>query len=333
MNNLNVGVSLEPRRYDSLTTSVQIAEVAGIDTIAFGDSQSMYREVFVSLAVAAMKTNLPRLQVVTTNPVTRHPSVVASAIATINELSQGRAALTYATGDSAVRNIGKRPARIREVQSAITTVRDLIENGCSTWEGDNVQFNWDADPVPIFMVAEGPKTLETAGRIADGVFIGGGVRPEVIADGVERVREAAIGAGRDPDDIEYWAPARFNVRETSTEAIDELKTNLAAAAHHVFQHSIEEKHVPEKHREAIKTLHQKYDPGEHMQYNQSHNRELVERLGLTEYLADRFTVAGSPARCTEKLAELADTELDGVLLLVRVPDHQRALRQLGRDIL
>ena len=112
------GISFRPPDTDSFAHWCRCAEELGFDAVFIPDTQSLYREVYVSCAICAMETSEIIFGPCVTNPVTRHPAVAASAIGTISELSGGRAFWGIATGDSAVLNLGltareaRRDARI-----------------------------------------------------------------------------------------------------------------------------------------------------------------------------------------------------------------------------
>src|SRR5262249_60330414 len=63
------------------------AEEHGFDWLGVADSQSVFRELYVALTLAALETTRIRLGPLVTNPLTRHPVVTASAISSVDELS------------------------------------------------------------------------------------------------------------------------------------------------------------------------------------------------------------------------------------------------------
>jgi len=96
---------------------------------------------------------------------------------------------------------------------------------------------------------------------------------------------------------------------------DRLLAAVAASAHHALQFTFEGKAVPEKHRPAIRTLLEEYDPDQHAGLGGSlNNGRLPERVRIAEYLTERFAVVGSPAECQSQLESFADSGVDGVLL-------------------
>ena len=87
------------------------AEAAGWDGMVFVDSQHLVGDTYVGLALAAEHTTRLQLGTGVTNPYTRHPAVTASAIATVQEISGGRAVLGIGRGDSSLAYLDARSRR------------------------------------------------------------------------------------------------------------------------------------------------------------------------------------------------------------------------------
>jgi 5,10-methylenetetrahydromethanopterin reductase len=150
------------------------------------------------LAAAAAMTERIQLAPLIVNPVTRHPAVLASSIATVDELAPGRTVLGLGSGDNAVRLLGLRPATVRDFESATRLIKELL-NGDSVEVGAaRPAFMQHHRPVPVWIAAGGPRTLRMAGAQADGVFIRVGTSPGAIGGALEEIRAGAKEAGRDP---------------------------------------------------------------------------------------------------------------------------------------
>jgi len=184
---------------------VMRAEDVGWDCAFLPDSQLRRRDTYVLLAAAAQMTSEITIGTLLANPMTRHPSVTASSIATVAELAPDRTILSMGIGDTAVRLAGLRPARIKELESSVHMMRSLLN-------GDPVDVG-AAKPavlpfpqnVPIWLAAGGPKTLEMAGSCADGVFIRVGTNLKNIEQSVKRIRSGAIKAGRGEESVKIGA--------------------------------------------------------------------------------------------------------------------------------
>jgi len=184
---------------------VMRAEALGWDCAFLPDSQLRRRDTYVLLAAAAHKTSEITLGTLLANPITRHPSVTASSIATVAEIAPDRTILSMGIGDTAVRLAGLRPARIKELESSVHMMKGLLR-------GEPVDVG-AAQPavlpfpqkVPVWLAAGGPKTLEMAGSCADGVFIRVGTDLKNIELSVQKIRSGAIKAGRREESVKLGA--------------------------------------------------------------------------------------------------------------------------------
>lgn len=311
---------------------VALADELGYAWICVGDSQSVYRELYVSLAIAAMHTSRARIGPLVTNPVTRHPAVTASAIATIDELSGGRAFLGIGNGDSAVRNLRHRPGTLAELERTIRAVQELTRGREVDLDGVEVHTRWARMGVPVYVTAEGPRTIRMAGRVADGVVLHTGTQPEIIADSLRILREGAEEAGRDPDEVDVWLFLKAGIANTREEALDGIRMGLAGSAHHAFRFTLEGKHVPEELQPAVRELVQRYETREHEVWD-GQNRSLTDELGLTEYLADRFGLIGTPGKCIGRVRALEAAGIHQVVFAALGPEPYALIRRFGEEVL
>src|SRR5215472_9536065 len=119
--------------------NLHLAEDSGFEVIGFGDSQSIEPELYTMMAVAARETTRAWLVPMATNPVTRHPAVAAAAIASADALSAGRARLGLGRGNSAVHNLGERPASTELLRGYLLAVRELLNGRSTTWQGKPIR--------------------------------------------------------------------------------------------------------------------------------------------------------------------------------------------------
>ena len=198
---MEISIRVPPcRPIRELVAFAQRLEDIGIDRVSFPDSQLLWRDVWSTVSAAALSTERIGLAVMVTNPVTRHPTVTASAARSIAELAPGRFLLGVGAGDSAVTHIGAPSARTRALDETVRTVRTLLAGG----EVAHDVHPWrlrDPVAVPVLIGASGPRNLSLAGRVADGALI-----PSVVWEhAAAMVRDAAKAAGRDPDSLIYSA--------------------------------------------------------------------------------------------------------------------------------
>jgi 5,10-methylenetetrahydromethanopterin reductase len=283
-----------------------VAEACGYDLLGYGDSQCLIPEMCVTMAAMATVTDRVLLCPTVSNPLTRHPSVMASAFAALQQLSNGRTRLGLGSGDSAALSIGERPASLRALEEYARAVAALGRGGDADFRGRRFRLEWDAPHVPLWMAAGGPRTMRLAGAVADGVLLGSGLTEDVVRDGIAQVHAGALEAGRDPSEVEIWMFTKIYLCESEEQAWHDLAWTLAASAHHAFRFTLEGKFVPPQWRDALVRLQAEYAVREHNNLANSGdtNASLVVDSGLTEFLGSRFLLAGPAARVVERIEEL-----------------------------
>src|SRR2546428_529009 len=142
-------------------------EAAGFDGAGILDSQMLSRDTFVVLGQAAAATSRLTLFPAVTNPFTRHPSVLAGAIQTVEELAPGRVKFVIGTGYTSASTIGRKPATLAEMRACIATVRGLLAGESVDFDGTPGRLGYAAKRrIPIVMAASGPKAIELARVVA-----------------------------------------------------------------------------------------------------------------------------------------------------------------------
>jgi 5,10-methylenetetrahydromethanopterin reductase len=326
------GILSLPRTVQSAIDEAKLAEDVGFDWFGVADSQSVYRELYTTLASCAGSVRRIKLGPTVTNPVTRHPAVAASAVATLGELAPGRTIFAIGSGDSAVLNLGERPARLRELREYLAAMGGLLCDGEASYRGNELNMSWAGHQIPIYMAAEGPRTLQLAGEIADGVIVNLGLDERLVHEALAHIRTGASKANRDPTEIDVWALVRVNIGDDPATARDEIKMELASSAHHAFRFTFEGKHVPIDMADAIRRIQREYQPGEHEHIGGA-NAGLLADPTLVEYLAERFAIVGPVDVCAARLRRLGNSGISNALFTGFVRDRARLIRTLGQDVL
>src|SRR5215510_9350997 len=114
---------------------IQDIEAAGFEGAGILDSQVISRDSFVTLGQAAAHTSRLRLFPAVTNPLTRHASVLAGAIQTVEELAPGRVSFVIGTGYTSASTIGRKPATLAEMRACIGAVKTLLAGREVDWGG------------------------------------------------------------------------------------------------------------------------------------------------------------------------------------------------------
>jgi 5,10-methylenetetrahydromethanopterin reductase len=322
-------VAAEP---DTTIASARAAEAAGFDLVYTADIQSTHREVYTHLTLTATATERVLIGPGVTNPVTRHPAVTAGAIASLDEISGGRAFLGLGTGDSAVRNLGLKEATRKRTAEYLAAVRAYHETGRATWDGvEGAGRRWDRR-IPVIYSAHGPKNLHQAGRIADGVVAGVGITPDAVDYVREHVAAGAAEAGRDPSEIDLWFMAYPSLADSEGEARTAVAAALAAGGN-LLARGPALATVPDRFRQPLRDLAADYTYTQHMN-NEGHesNGALASRLGLIDYLADRFSLAGTAADVREQIRTHDKQGVEHFWLIDGRPGLSGFLDVWGREI-
>ncbi len=200
---MQTGVALQGRYPpDVFKAMVRVVDRCRYDYLWLTDSSLHTRNPYVHLGLASRLTTRLFLGTAVTNPQTRHPGIVAVNAATLEELAPGRTVLGIGAGDRPLRELGLRPARLQEMRDSIHAIRRLLAGERVTLEGARFRME-DAHlrfgssyRIPFFISASGPKTLEMAGEIADGVIFLGGLFRDGVEYGLRHIDRGAQRAGR-----------------------------------------------------------------------------------------------------------------------------------------
>jgi alkanesulfonate monooxygenase SsuD/methylene tetrahydromethanopterin reductase-like flavin-dependent oxidoreductase (luciferase family) len=263
---------------------VRLVEDLGYDLLGVGDVPVVYRELFVALTLAVEDTRRIRLAPMVTNPVSRNPGVIASAMCALDELSGGRMVLGIGAGGGPLFSLGLRVPGREQLKGGVRFLRAQLR-------------------LPVYLAAYGPRTTRLAGELADGIIYAGGVSAGAISGARELVAAGASAAGRNPLEVDFWVMTRAAVASTRSEALVGIRANLASAGAHGLRSDVQLNLLPADVRERMVELQRRYDQSEHVRWD-GKNARLVDELGLTEFLARQFAIAGDAADVRSRLAEL-----------------------------
>jgi probable F420-dependent oxidoreductase len=325
---VDFGFTLKPEH--DLKRTVELTRRAEANGFTYGwlfDSHVLWREAYVLLTLMAQATERMRLGTCVTNPATREPSVTASALAVLNELSQGRMDLGIGRGDSARRVLGKPPTTVANLEEAIGVIRDLVEGRKVTFEGTDLQLTWAGRwRLPVWVAGYGPMALAMTGRVADGVMLQL-ADPDLIRWLVGHVREAEAAAGRERGSVKVMAaaPAHVGPRELGR---DRTRWFPALVSNHVVE--LVNKYPPDQLPSALTGYIRDrtgYDYHQHAEVG-SANAAFVG-----DEVTDRFCVLGEVDEHIAKLHELADAGVDQFNIYLMNGDEEEQLDRCGREII
>jgi len=325
---MDFGITLKPDHdIHRLVALTRQAEAAGFTYGWLFDNHVPFREVYPLLTLMALNTTHMRLGTCVTNPATRDPSVTASALATLDEISGGRMDLGIGRGDSSVRSVGKPPTTMKTLEQAVTLIRDLVEGRASAYEGADLALSWTgAWQLPVWIAGYGPMALALTGRIADGLILQL-ADPDLIRWMVGLMHASAETAGRDPASIRVQAAAPAHVG--AVEACREhVRWFPAAVSGHVA--------------ELVNRYPSDQLPGSLTGYirdragDQDRSRAEFGAANVafvTDDVVDRFAIVGPPEEHVRRLTELSAAGVDQFNLYLMSGDEEAQLEAYGSTII
>jgi len=213
-----------------LVRLIQGIEAAGFDGAGILDSQMLSRDTFVVLGQAATHTSRLTLFPAVTNPFTRHASVLAGAIQTVEELAPGRVKFVIGTGYTSASTIGRSPATLAEMRECIRAVKALLAGKTVDFHGTPGRLGYASGrEIPVLMAASGAKAIELAGEIADGVLLNW-IPPEAVPASITHLETGARRAGRTLDGFEIASFVRTCVTDDATAARETLARDITGYA-------------------------------------------------------------------------------------------------------
>jgi alkanesulfonate monooxygenase SsuD/methylene tetrahydromethanopterin reductase-like flavin-dependent oxidoreductase (luciferase family) len=279
-------------------------EAAGFWGIGLGDTAPrLYQDTYVTAGACLAATSSLHAGPMVTNPVTRHWSVLAATVRSLDELAPGRFFVGMGTGDGAVHSVGLAPASWMSVEQSVASVAEMAA----------VEFD-------VHIAASGPRGAVGAGRIATDLVIGTGLEAEALRRLSKRARDARAAAGR-TDPLRTWAFVNTVLVDDEATAVSvrrDMQGLANAYARFAFASTIEDKAVPERWHGLLRERLAHYDFGHHIKSGTNPNSRLFEDApGLQSYLVDRMLLIGTADACAERLATLIEqAELDGMWLAV-----------------
>jgi 5,10-methylenetetrahydromethanopterin reductase len=297
-------------------------EAIGFDIRYFGENSCYGSDPFAELRAAAEATSRIRLAVGATNFVTRHPAVIANAIAGVQVASGGRAICGIATGDSALGVLGRRPQRIAEFAADSRRLRAYL-HGETVRDGETEsRIEWldqvDYTPVPIEVMCSGPRAIRVAAEVADRITLTVGAAPERLDWGLAELTAGLDAAGRARADVQVGAYIAMALDDDPSVANDRLRVRVKSIAHMASFPGIDLGAQPDRMRRVTSRLRTAYD------YRHHHVRPGNPLAALIEpEFADWFGIGGSPVQMIDRLRGVEAAGLEYVFLAGMVGEERR----------
>jgi 5,10-methylenetetrahydromethanopterin reductase len=305
-----IGVCIFPTESArQLERAAKLAEALGFGFVGVGDVQDLWADSYVSLTLAATATSKIRLGPWVTNPSTRHPAVTANAIATLNEISNGRAFLGISVGDGSVRLLGSKPPTMNVLAEAISVIR-------SKWSASSHRNKYE--PCPIYWAAAGEKSTRRGASLTDGVIVSGWIVPEMLEQSINDIRE---GAGERYRDVSRIFNTGISIADERHEAIAAAKPYVARALGRPSSAK-----VPGWSEAEVENFRAAYNFKQHFKSEQE-----ISRLVPDELVAKK-AIAGTPKDCAVLLHQIFDAGFEQVAI-IPFGDIEATMRRLADEVL
>jgi len=308
---------------------VRLGEDLGFDLVGIADTPGNAMDPWVAMTLAASATSHIRLATCVTNLVTRHPSITASAAASVDLLSGRRSIVGVGAGHSGVVNVGRAPAGAGALREGIDFLRLALSGAPASWRGAATHLTWVRQRVPVYAAASGPGALRAAGASADGAFVNYGLQREHVMHAEALIREGAKERARSASEVDVWYVACLDVRERREAAFEKLGNILGFVAAYILGPDPEGRGVPPELVPAVRQLCATYTTKQ-----RAMDPDLVKRLGLFDYLRARLAVAGTPEDCVEQVRAAGSAGARQLMFTVSLAsDPERTVDLFGREVL
>lgn len=317
--------SRDPR---SLAARAVRLESDGWDGASIVDSQCLIGDAFAVLTLASAATTTLKLGTGTTNPISRHPSVLANAAATLQLISDGRMSLGIGRGDSALAYIGAPPVPVPYFARALEAIQNYLKGkgipveeaagfvtgvpvgteGVAIAHGpETSKLEWlpsDLAPVEVEVAASGPKVISIAARHADCISFSLGADPDRLRWAISVAEEQLEKDGRDPASIKFGAYIPLYPHHDLAYARELSRGMVASHSRFSVMNRRTVGPVSEKQRANLERVADTYDMKNHGQSAGRHAEALDD-----EYI-DQFALVGEPGRCVDRIGELVEMGIE-----------------------
>lgn len=309
---------------------LRLAERLDFDTFWVCDSHVIWNECYSLLGWLVGQSRNDRIQFGTmvTNPVSRDAIVLASAFATLQDVSDGRMLCGIGRGDSAVRVLKRRPATVKAFEPAVTLIEALARGRSVETEAGTTRIEWATGvKVPVYVAAYGPRMLELAGRVGDGVIIEC-ADPHYISWALERVHRGAREVGRDPAELAVISSSATYVSDDLGTAREQVRPVGALVGNHVAEvlRNSGRGSMPAE-LEAFVAERPGYDYMHHVRPESDQSRYIPDEI------IDRLCLVGPAENCIARLRELAALGVTHVNFYAQTEDYDRQMELYASDII
>ena len=267
-----------------------------------------YRDPFVGLSAVGWNTRKIKIGTNITNPYTRHPALIATAFNSLYEITGGRVSIGISVGGEMPFKPLKIPMwkhPLTTLSEAITIMRKMFDGEVVTFEGkifsvENLKLLPVPDrKIPIFVGARGPKMVQLAGRLADGVL--SSVPIPKIPYLIEMVKKGAAKGNRDLTDFLFSNAIPFSISKNRDIAYKLVKPAIAGLITFLSDFLVLESGVTKERMNKIRTAFRKKDT------------DAFQEL-ITDEIVQNFSISGTAKDVISKIREIRDLGINNVVV-------------------
>ncbi len=230
-------------------------------------------------------------------------------------------------GDSSRRVLGKKPVSPSELERAVVNFRELTAGHEVQHEGQPTRLSWATGSPPVWIAGYGPKVLNLAGRIADGVILQF-ADPDLIAWCLGFVQQGAKEAGRDPKSVQVMAAAPVWVSDDLALARQRVRWFPALVSNHVVD--LISRYKPEELPASLTSYVQ-----DRAGYDYQHHAEVGSDNAafVSDEVVDRFCLVGPVESHRQKLRKLAEVGVTQFNIYLMCGDEDQTLEVYKKQVL
>lgn len=296
----------------------RLAEQAGFDRLGISDV-ILWPDCFVLMGLVAQATSRIGIGSMVTNPYSRHPAVLAGLMATLQDVSDGRAFLGIGVG-AGLESIGSSyPRPVAHLRDAVTVIRGLLAGDEVSYRGETITIDRArmvgfTRPVPISIGSRSPQVMRLAGEIADIALVGGRfLSPTIAAQYRSWLAEGAARVGRDVAQLEVAPRLTLCVSSDGDLARRSVKRYVA---HYVALIRPAELDVDPAWLARVQAALAR-SRGWYFDHDRYDDPELDDLV--SDELVRRFAVAGTPDECAELTREAIELGFTSISMNLAFP--------------
>lgn len=330
MKRIGLGFSGVPLSVPQLVEYAKLAEKKGFDSVWIAEDYFL-RDAFCPLSSIAFATRKIKLGSGVVNPYTRHTVLIAETIATLDEIAKGRSILALGTGViSLIQQMGIKVEKpLQMMRESVEIIRRLLAEEETTYQGSVLQVNkvkFGANPyfdlvgrfkplrkrIPIYLAAMGPKMLQLAGEIGDGVLFSVGLPPPYVKYAIENLTIGAKRANRSVSEVDVGCYIACAPLKKNNPAGKVIRGFVAFMVSYASEEVLKMSNLESS--DALRI------------------REVLEKKGMAEaskHVSDEMIEAtgafGTPEKIIERIEEYASYGAKLPILIPLPPDYRLAV--------